>query len=55
MFDFNKLKDKQKVIYLSSYIATLTEFIHREYSLSYEDIPVYIANFTIGLLKKKDK
>lgn len=54
MFDFNKLNDKKKVIYMSSYIACLTEFIHKEYGLSYEDIPTYIANFTINLIKKKE-
>lgn len=52
-FDFNKLSDKNKIIYMSSYIATLTEFIHQEYKLSYEDIPTYIAHFTIDLMKKK--
>ena len=52
-FDFNKLNDKRKVIYLSSYVSVLTEFIHKEYGLSYEDIPTYIGNFAVELLKKK--
>ena len=52
-FDFNKLSDKNKVIYMTSYISMLTEFIHVEYNLSYEDVPTYIANFTIQLYKKR--
>ena len=52
-FDFNKLSDKNKVIYMTSYISMLTEFIHAEYKLSYEDIPEYIGRFTIDLYKKK--
>ncbi len=52
-FDFNKLSDKNKIIYMTSYISMLTEFIHVEYKLSYEDIPTYIAHFTIDLMKKK--
>ena len=52
-FDFNKLSDKNKVIYMTSYISALTEFIHVEYKLSYEDIPTFIAHFTIDLFKKR--
>lgn len=52
-FDFNKLNNEKKIIYMSSYINMLTEFIHKEYNLSYEDIPTYIANFTIELYKKR--
>ena len=54
MFDFKKLSDKNKIIYMSSYITCLSEFIHKEYGLSYEDIPTYIAHFTINLMKKKE-
>ena len=52
-FDFNKLNNEKKIIYLTSYINVLTEFIHKEYNISYEDIPTYIANFAIELYKKR--
>lgn len=52
-FDFNKLNNDKKIIYMTSYINMLTEFIHKEYNLSYEDIPTYIANFTIDLYRKR--